>query len=243
MHIEVVKTRLEEIKSLRTLFLQENNIQFIYDKCHYYNWDDNYIFLVDNQPIGYGSIWGKDKREDRDAIFEFYVKPPFRKWSNAIFRELHTLSGATYIECQSNDLLLTGLLYEHAKDINTEAILFEDGFPTYFESIGSKFEKADPGSSNLNDVAYVLKQNEEMVATGGLMLNYNFPYADMYYDVKEKHRRKGFGSFMVQELKKEAYNMGRVPAARCNVNNQVSKATLLKGGMAVCGYILTGKIT
>jgi hypothetical protein len=40
----------------------------------------------------------------------------------------------------------------------------------------------------------------------------------------------------------EAYRLKRVPAARCNIKNNASKATLLKAGMKVCGYILTGEL-
>jgi len=58
--------------------------------------------------------------------------------------------------------------------------------------------------------------------------------------VKENFRQKGFGSLIVQELKKEAYRIGRVPAARCNIKNKISKATLLKAGFRVCGNILIG---
>jgi hypothetical protein len=60
--------------------------------------------------------------------------------------------------------------------------------------------------------------------------------------VEEAHRRNGFGSFMVQELKREAYSMNKVPAARCNAGNTASKATLIKSGMRICGYILIGEI-
>ena len=74
------------------------------------------------------------------------------------------------------------------------------------------------------------------------MLNYNIPYADIYYEVKENFRQKGFGSLIVQELKKEIYLMGRVPAARCNIRNRASKANLLKAGFRVCGFILKGDI-
>jgi hypothetical protein len=80
------------------------------------------------------------------------------------------------------------------------------------------------------------------VASGGFMLNYNFPYADIYMDVKEPFRRMGFGSLIVQELKKEIYLMQRIPAARCNINNKASKATLLKAGFKVCGGILKGEL-
>ena len=74
------------------------------------------------------------------------------------------------------------------------------------------------------------------------MLNYNMPYADIYYEVNENYRQKELGTLMVQELKKAAYEMGRVPAARCNIRNIISKYTLLKAGFAVCGCILKGAI-
>ena len=89
---------------------------------------------------------------------------------------------------------------------------------------------------------YILEHEAEIVATGSYVWNYNFPYIDMYYEVKEEYRRKGFGSLITQELKNEAYRMKRVPAARCNIKNNASKATLLKAGMKVCGYILIGEL-
>src|SRR5438445_13732836 len=81
---------------------------------------------------------------------------------------------------------------------------------------------------------YTLSHNSEIVATGGFMLNYNMPYADIYMEVKEHVRKQGYGSLMVQELKKEIYLRRRVPAARCNIRNQASKATLLKAGFFIC---------
>jgi RimJ/RimL family protein N-acetyltransferase len=92
------------------------------------------------------------------------------------------------------------------------------------------------------DTEYRLDLNGEVVATGGFVWNYNFNYIDVYYEVNEAHRKKGFGSLIVQELKKEAYRLGRVPAARCNVNNIASQRTLIRGGMRICGHMLVGEI-
>jgi GNAT superfamily N-acetyltransferase len=243
MEIQVHKTDLKEVQAFRILFLQENNFQFIYDKCHIYGWADTYIFILDDLPIGYGAIWGRSKREDRDAIFEFYIIKPYRKFANGFFLKFQLASGATFIECQSNDLLLSRLLFEYSQNISAEAILFEDHFQTIFVMPDVIFQKKTGEENMRNDQCeYILKQNDKVVATGGLMLNYNMPYADLYYEVNENCRRKGFGSLIVQELKKAAYLMGRVPAARCNINNMSSKATLLKAGFEVCGYILTGEI-
>ena len=73
-------------------------------------------------------------------------------------------------------------------------------------------------------------------------MHYNLPYSDLYMEVKEDCRRKGYGSYILQEIKKESYKAGRQPAARCNVNNKVSKLTLLKAGLRVCGYSLSGNV-
>jgi RimJ/RimL family protein N-acetyltransferase len=243
MQIKVIKVELEEIQAFRILFLKENDFQFIFNKCHNYGWADTYLFIIDGIRVGYGAVWGQSKREDRDAIFEFYVIRPFRNFSNFIFPEFHSVSGAAFIECQSNDLLLSSMLYEYSQDINAEAVLFEDHFQTNFETPDVSFRKRPADDNPADDSGeYVLEQNGEVIATGGFMMNYNIPYADIYYEVNENFRQKGFGSLIVQELKKEIYLKGRVPAARCNIRNRASKANLLKAGFKVCGFILKGDI-
>src|SRR5262249_36507666 len=116
---------------------------------------------------------------------------------------------------------------------------FKDNFQTSFKMDETSLSVQQNSGANPE---YILKYHDEVIATGGLMLNYNMPYADIYYEVNEQHRQKGFGSFFVQELKKQAYISGRVPAARCNINNAKSKATLLKAGFKVCGFILKGEV-
>lgn len=243
MNIDVVKTELPDIADLRALFLQEYPVQFVHNKCHLYGWADTYRFSLHDSTIGYGAVWGRDKREDRDAIFEFYILKPYRKLANTCFTRFYQVAGTPYIECQTNHPLLSGLVFEHARNIYAEAILFEDHFQSSLSPGELIFQKKEvEDNSNSNDRAYIISLQNEEVATGGLMLNYNLPFADIYYEVNEKYRQKGIGSLMVQELKKEAYLMGRVPAARCNIKNMISKATLLKAGMEVCGYLLQGAL-
>ena len=243
MEIEIIRASLDEIQDMRVLFLHENNFQFIYDKCHYYGWADRYMFMIDDAKIGYGAVWGKNNRQDRDAIFEFYLLPPYRKSAGFVFGEFRKICKAAFIECQGNDTSLYPMLYENAQNINAEAILFREHFQTDFSIAGTALYKKDSEEkSNKDDRRFILKKDDEVVATGGLMLNYNIPYADIYYEVNEQYRRKGYGTLIVQELKKAAYLLGRLPAARCNINNQISKATLLKAGFIICGHILTGEL-
>lgn len=239
MKLTISKAPLTEVQPLRNLFLAESRFQFVYNKCHGAGWADTYLFTIDNVVAGYGSLWGKNKRDDRDAIFEFWLLKPFQKFASKLFPEFIKVSGATFIECQSNDKLFANMLFEYGKNIYAEAILFEDACETHMKIPGTIFKKIETQDSGTE---YALEQNGEIVANGGYVWNYNFPYIDMYYDVKENKRQQGFGCLITQELKKEAYRLMRVPAARCNVNNQASKATLLKAGMQICGHILIGEV-
>ncbi|GGG78464.1 hypothetical protein GCM10007415_08130 [Parapedobacter pyrenivorans] len=240
MQFNILKTSLAEIQELRNLFLAEISFQFVYHKCHAAGWADTYIFTLNGSPVGYGSLWGKNNRMDRDTVFEFYLLEPFRRLAGKVFREFARVSGAAYINCQSNDTCLTAILFEHANTIHAEAILFEDSIQTNFEVSHTVFRKS--GLRGEHDPQYVLEQNGQVVASGGHVWSYNFPYIDIYYEVDEDHRQKGLGSLITQELKNEAYRMNRVPSARCNIKNIASKATLLKAGMRVCGHILLGTL-
>jgi hypothetical protein len=68
------------------------------------------------------------------------------------------------------------------------------------------------------------------------------PFADLYMEVTEGFKRRGLGSYIVQQVKRECYLAGRVPAARCNMENVASKATLLKAGLTIAGYMLMGEV-
>ena len=145
MEFQILKTNLSGIEVLRSLFLSECTFQFVYNKCHGAGWADVYIISLDELKIGYGSVWGKDKREKRDTIFEFYLKEPFRKYAGHIFAELIKVSGVIFIECQTNDQLLSRMLFEFSEQIYAEAILFEDLCETHLIIPGTLFipDKSD----------------------------------------------------------------------------------------------------
>ena len=72
------------------------------------------------------------------------------------------------------------------------------------------------------------------------MLHYNPPFGDIYMEVDETRQRRGYGSYLIQELKRVCYEMGRIPAARCNVANAASRAALQKAGLLPCARMLNG---
>jgi len=147
----------------------------------------------------------------------------------------------------SNDFLLSSLLYEFAQTIRAEVMCLRMtclpdsprlvySFAPGRMTIISSSTKTEP----IGD--YVIECNGEVVATGGFLLHYNKPFADLYMEVREDCRGRGIGSFLVQEIKKQCYLAGRVPAARCDIRNTGSRATLIKAGLQVCGFMLMGEI-
>ncbi|HVK96898.1 MAG TPA: hypothetical protein VM368_03725, partial [Flavisolibacter sp.] len=235
MSYNIFPTTLEEILPLRTLFLQENNFQIRYNACHERGWSDSYLIEYMGARVGYCAIKGVNNLQSRDAIFEFYIIPFYRHIYPFVFEKMLRVADVRFIECQSNDLFLTSLLYQYTHNIQAEVILFEDGTTTFFNKEGVVFRKINESDKVFEHKRepvgeYVLEWNHEVIATGGFALHYNIPFADLYMEVNELFHKRGFGSFIVQELKRESYLNGRVPAARCNIANVGSKATLLKAG-------------
>lgn len=246
MELKAVRAGLKDIQVFRGLFLQEANTQIRYNACHERGWTDTYLLTADGVTVGYGSVMGQQIK-GRDTVFEFYVIPPFRPLANGLFRELLLVSKVSFIECQSNDPILTGFLYGFAQNIRSPVILFRDNVKTSYLLPGVVFRAKEEGDRMFDhkqepEGDFVLLWEGEIVGSGGFLLHYNMPFADLYMEVREEYRRKGLGSFLIQEIKRACYMAGRVPAARCNIENIASKATLLKAGLAIAGYMLMGDV-
>lgn len=246
MRVIACKTELENIQPLRALYLQETNFQIRYNACHERDWTDSYLLTIDDLTVGYGSIKGQE-RDDRDTVFEFFVVPPFRRRASELFRQLLLASSAGLIECQSNDLLLSSMLYEFSSSVRADVVLFEDHSVTKLSVPGAIVRRSRPGDQIFGHTSepvgdYVVELKGEVVASGGFLLHYNPPFADLYMEVREDRRRRGIGGFLLQEVKRECYLAGRVPAARCGIRNVASRATLTKAGLRVCGFMLLGEV-
>jgi GNAT superfamily N-acetyltransferase len=247
MRTAAPKTTLKDIEPFRLLFLQETNAQIRYDSCHWRGWSDEYLLTIDGVPVGYGSVKGKDDLQGRDTVFEFYVIPPFRTSSRMLFGELLAASRATHIECQSNDLPLTSLLYEFAGDIGANVVLFADHAVTHHAVPDAVVRPRRDDDRPFEHTAeplgdYVVEFEGEIVASAGFLTHYNPPFADLYMEVREDRRRRGFGALALQEAKKACYLAGRIPAARTSADNIGSRAALTRAGLRVSGFMLIGTV-
>lgn len=242
MTVSIARCQPRDIESLRCAFLEELNAQFIHDKCHLYGWSDDYLFTIDGIVAGYGCVWGIEKRSDRDTVFEFYVLPEHRRYESALMRRLIKVAGVTTLECQTNDPNTSRLFFENASPISVQSILFCNLHTTHFSAEAVQLVDVSDVLDLARERKFELRRGDVVLATGGLMLNYNPPYADIYMEVPMEHRAAGYGTLIVQELKRVAFGIGRVPVARCRVSNDISKATLIRAGFRPCAYWLVGNV-
>jgi GNAT superfamily N-acetyltransferase len=248
MEVSVVETSLDDVRLWRDMYRLEMSCQIIHDSIHGRpGWTREYLLLVAGSVVGYGSVAVDGPWASKPTLYEFYVVPTHRMRMFDLFRALLATSDAVSMETQSNDTLATVMLHTFAQQVTSESILFHDKYLTSHFPDGATFR--EPTASEAPDVPVghrkwrgVVEVDHQVAGTGGILFHYNRPFGDVYMEVAEGFRRRGLGSFLVQELKRVCYEGGHVPAARCNTGNLASQRTLQKAGFVPCGHILVGSV-
>jgi GNAT superfamily N-acetyltransferase len=240
-----------DVLRFRVRYRQEMNCQIVHDSIHRREgWTLIHLLTLGGTAVGFASIAIAGPWTDKPTIFEFYVVPEHRTRAFDLFEALLArATNARFMEIQSNDSLISVMLHAYARDIWSEKIVFQDAQTTALPPEGAVFRRttSDEDTRRCIDEQQggsegVLELQGATVATGGLMFHYNAPYADIFMEVAEPFRRRGFGSYLVQELKQLAYAVGAIPGARCNPNNVPSRKTLQKAGLVPFAHMLNGTL-
>ncbi|MFL5245861.1 MAG: GNAT family N-acetyltransferase [Gemmataceae bacterium] len=251
MPIIAHRVELREIEGMRDMYRHEMNCQIIHDSIHARpGWTYEYLLTEGAGKVGYGSIAVAGPWNGKPTAYEYFVLPQYRDRIFDGFIALVKSSGTTVIETQSNDPLLTAMLHTFASAVTSESILFHDRVTTAYSPPDALFRRV-----TLEDGAQIAQQQLDSQATwlvavgsvaagaGDILYHYNRPYGDIYMKVGESFRRRGLGTYLVQELKRICYEGGSVPAARCNPKNIASRQTLQRAGFVPCGHILKGTVS
>ena len=239
-----------EVLPLREQYRQEMNCQIVHDSIHRRaGWTMTYLLRVGGVAAGFGSTAVGGPWTGKPTIFEFYVLPEHRGRAFNLFEALLAASDARFMTIQSNNLLLSVMLHTYAREISAAAIVFHDRLTTTLPALGAVLHCTMPEQDIRRCIdhrdggpEWKLDLDGATAATGGILFHYNRPYGDIYMDVAEPYRGRGLGSYLVQELKRLAYELGSIPAARCNPTNIASRKTLQKAGFVPCANILNGTI-
>ena len=243
--LSIAVCRLSDIQPLRQLFLQEINAQVRYDAAHSRRGAGWFIVRQDGRDVGYGAL--KDLQDGPGTIFEFYLVPAARHEALETLRRLVRISNAGALECQTNDRFYAALVQDAFGQSTCDTILYGAGPPHALERTDATFrrrKRADRVFEHQVEPVgdFVVDVRGEVIATGGFLLHYNPPFADVFMEVRSDVRRRGYGSFLVNGVLSECYLAGRVPAARTSTDNIASQRTLLRAGLIECGRMLRASI-
>ena len=238
------------VRALRTRYRQEMNCQLVKDSIHTRTgWSMTYALGVGDTLAGFGTVAIAGPWTDKPTILEFYVLPEYRMRAFDLFEAFAGASGARLMEIQSNDLLLAVMLHAFAREITSEAIVFRDAFTTSLDANGGVLQPLTSDEEVRESIAarqggpeFLFQVDGTRAGKGGILFHYNRPYGDVYMEIDEPFRGRGFGAYLVQELKRHAYEIGSIPAARCSPNNMPSRKTLQRAGFIPYAHILTGRI-
>jgi GNAT superfamily N-acetyltransferase len=248
MAIEASPVALEDVRPLRELYRREMSCQIVHDSLPRRGFGDLFLLRKEGRVAGYGFVMGY-QGEPKDMVREFYVLPAYRGSALPLFLRLVEIAKARRIVAQTNDTLLTLMLYDCASQIRSDTVLFHDSLMTSFAVPGATFRSVAEADRDgifehrVESVGeWLVEHDGAIVATGGIATHYNPPYGDLFMEVDERFRRRGYGSYLIQELRRTCYETGLVPAARCNVANAASRATLQRAGLLPCARLLSGVV-
>ncbi len=141
------------------------------------------------------------------------------------------------------------MLHTYASDVASESVVFHDKITTALPANGATLRCQTSEKQTREDMKrrqggpeWLLELDGKVAGKGGILFHYNLPYGDIYMEVAEPFRRRGLGSYLVQELKRAAYELDAIPAARCSPTNAASRRTLQRAGFVPFAHLLTGII-
>jgi len=246
--ISIRQVTLKAISALRDAYRVEQDCQIVHDSIHARRgWTREFAIAEDDRVVAYASVAVDGPWRDKPTLYEFYVLPDRRSRAFALFEAFLDATKPAGFEVQSNDLLLTTLAVTFARGLTTEKVVFRDKETTSHTIPGATLRCLTPAAEIQEAMTeragggeWALEVVGAVVGKGGLLFHYNPPYGDIYMEVDEPHRCRGYGAYLVQELKRLCRELGAVPGARCDPTNAASRRTLQRAGLIPYAHILIG---
>ena len=246
--ITVHEVQPHDIAAMREAYNAEMNCQVVHDSIHRRaGWTREFGILDGGRMVAYASVAVGGPWSDKPTFYEFYATPARRSRAYALFDAFLSAARPPAFEVQSSDVITTTLALTFARDVTTDRVIFRDGSTTTQQVPGATLQCVTTSADIQSAIAarqgggeWLLELDGTVIGRGGILFHYNVPYGDVHMHIDESFRRRGYGSYLVQELKRLCYELGAIPAARCNPANTASIWTLQRAGMLPSGLILAG---
>jgi GNAT superfamily N-acetyltransferase len=263
--VEIVAAEREEVQRLRELFQREVNDIFLTERGFWWGWYEAHLIRCQGRAIGYGLV---EVETDYRQLMEFYLLPVYRPDARAVQEQVLRQLSVTHMQTDTRREFQTLLFYDFCEQITAHDLFFRDRFSTHCEFPGLTFRRAANGDSAAlfpvlhgpggapfemeseeelrewisSGLRWLLLDGAAVVGVGALFEDFNRPFAEVGMMVSPPFRRRGYGTFILQELKKECYRIGLTPASRCAWDNEASRRSHDRSGFLLSGRQLLGVV-
>jgi len=264
MHMEIETTTVDRVADLRFLYARELDDIILYEREIQQGQTRIYGMRGGGVLVGYGVLHGEG--EDRSKIVEFFLLPQYRCHTAVAFDHFTSVTEATGVLARTNDTGLVLLLHERTRNIAASHYCFRDAERTHHPVSGARyrgitqddlelltpimttsqawpFELSDRKALDTwiaSNEGRVLEDEEGIAGIGAILRGYNRPFANIGMVVMKRARRRGYATYLIEELKRETYALGKIPRADCAHWNTASRSTLLRAGFLVNARTVQG---
>jgi len=264
MHLEIEPTTVDQVTDLRFLYARELDDIILYEREIQHGQTRIYGIWNDRVLVGYGILHGEG--EDRSKVVEYFLLPQYRRYTAAAFDQLTRVTDATGVLARTNDTGLVLLLCERTRNLVPGHYCFQDAESTHRPVSGARYRRITQDDLDVltpimttsqawpfelsdretlaswiaSDEGRLLEDEEGIAGIGAILRGYNPPFANIGMVVMKRARRRGYATYLVEELKRETYALGKIPRADCAHWNTASHSTLLKTGFLVNARIVQG---
>jgi len=266
MHVEIEPVTVDQVADLRLLYARELDDMIRYEREIQQGRTRIYGLRNCGALIGYGILHGEG--EDRSTVVEFFLLPQYRRHTVPVFDRFTTATEATGVQARTNDADLVLLLHERTHDVVPGNYYFRDAEKTLHPVHGVRYRAITlcdldvlapimtipegwpfevPDREALarwitSNEGRLLEDEGGIAAIGAILRGYNPPFANIGMVVMKRARRRGYGTYLIEELKRDTYAMGKIPRADCAPWNVASRSTLLRAGFLVNARALRGDL-
>jgi len=264
MQVEIEPTTVDRVADLRFLYASNLDDIILYEREIQRGHTRIYGIWNGDALVGDGILHGEG--EDRTKVVEFFLLPQCRRHTVAAFDLFTRVTEATGVLARTNDTELVLLLHERTRDLVPSHYCFRDAEGTHYPVSGVKYRRITPNDLDLltpimttsqgwpfeladrealatwiaSHEGRVLEDEEGIAGIGAILRGYNPPFANIGMVVMKRARRRGYATYLVEELKRETYALGKIPRADCAHWNTASRSTLLRAGFLVSARTVQG---
>jgi GNAT superfamily N-acetyltransferase len=263
--VKIVPAGLEEIRPLRDLFQREVDDIFVTERGLFRGWSEPHRLVYQDRAIGYGLV---EVETDYRQLMEFFLLPVHRPDARAIQEQFLRQLSVSHIQTDTRREFQTLMFYDCCEQVTAHDVYFRDRFLTQYALPGLTFRRAreedcpalfpvlqGPGGAPFemesedelrewvrSGSRWILADGETVVGVGAIFDDFNRPFAEVGMMVTPSFRRRGCGSYILQELKRECYRLGLVPTSRCAWDNVGSRRSHDRAGFVPSGRQLLGVV-